>query len=197
MTGFLQFCDSAIVFDLEFTAWEGSMAHRWLRPGEFTELVQIGAVKVDAQSFAVIDEIDVLVRPKLNPVLSDYFVQLTGITNDELAARGVDFAEAYDEFVRFADNGVIAAFGRDDLVFEANIRLYGLKNAVPVPSYINIIPWLYENGVDPRGKNACDVASLAGAAFEGHKHNAIDDARGVLTGIRALVARGAKNPLRP
>ena len=40
----------AIVYDLEFTAWEGSMSHRWLLPGEFKEVVQIGAVKVDADS---------------------------------------------------------------------------------------------------------------------------------------------------
>jgi inhibitor of KinA sporulation pathway (predicted exonuclease) len=197
MTGFPQFCDHAVVFDLEFTAWEGSMAHRWSRPGEFTELVQIGAVKVDARSFAVIDEMDVLVRPRFNSVLSDYFVELTGITNGELAACGADFAEAYGEFVRFADGRAIAAFGRDDLVFDANIRLYGLKNAPPQPFYINVIPWLHENGIDPRGKNACDVAPLAGVAFKGHKHNALADARGVLAGIRALVERGARNPLRP
>ena len=79
----------AVVFDLEFTAWEGSVAHRWSRPGEFTELVQIGAVLVDAQTFTVEREMDLLVKPRLNPVLSDYLVQLTGkvITNEELAAR--------------------------------------------------------------------------------------------------------------
>ena len=72
-----------------------------------------------------------------------------------------------------------------------------MKDASPVPPYINIIPWLLENGIDPRGRNACDVAPLAGVAFEGRRHNAFDDARGVLAGIRALVLRGARNPLRP
>ena len=85
----------AVIFDLEFTAWEGSVAHRWSRPGEFTELVQIGALLVDARSFAVVREMDLLVKPRLNPVLSEYLVKLTGITNAELAARGVDFADAY------------------------------------------------------------------------------------------------------
>ena len=31
------------IFDLEFTAWECSMARHWLTPGEFKEVVQIGA----------------------------------------------------------------------------------------------------------------------------------------------------------
>jgi len=197
MTGFPQICDHAVVFDLEFTAWQGSVAHRWSRPGEFTELVQIGAVKVDVQSLNVVDDLNLLVRPRVNPVLSDYLVELTGITNEALAAHGVDFADAYDRFVRFVDGGVIAAFGRDDLIFDANIRLYGLKDAPPSPLYINVIPWLLENGIDPRGKNACDVAPLAGVVFEGRRHDALDDARGVLAGIKALVERGARNPLLP
>lgn len=187
----------AVVFDLEFTAWVGSMAHRWSRPGEFTELVQIGAVRVDAQSFAEEGTLDLLIKPRLNQVLSDYFVTLTGITNDALAVRGVDFAQAYDAFLRFADGAPIVAFGRDDLIFESNLDLYGLHDAKPLPRYINIVPWLIENGIDPKGRNACDVGPLAGVKFEGQKHNAMDDARSVVSGIKALVERGARNPLLP
>jgi len=171
------------------------MAHRWMRPGEFTELVQIGALRVDAQSFAVEAALDVLVKPRLNPVLSDYFVALTGITNEELTARGVDFAQAYAQFVDFAKGCSIFAFGRDDLIFEANLKLYGIQEAPPVPRYVNVIPWLVENGIDPRGKNACDVGPLAGVAFQGRKHNALADTHSVLAGIEALVGRGARNPL--
>ena len=196
MTGFPQIrSHRAVVFDLEFTAWEGSMAHRWSRPGEFTEVVQIGAFKVDAHTFAVEGELDLLVRPRLNPVLSDYFVGLTGITNEELAARGMDFADAYRAFLEFADGVPIFAFGRDDLILVANVGLYGLKDAAPTPPYSNIVPWLIENGIDPRGRNACDVGPLAGVAFRGQKHNALADSYSVLSGIEALVARGARNPL--
>src|SRR5258706_10294556 len=68
------------IFDLEYTAWECSMARHWLTPGEFKEVVQIGAVKLDPGSFAVLDELGVLVGPRINPVLSPYFEKLTGIT---------------------------------------------------------------------------------------------------------------------
>lgn len=185
----------AVVFDLEFTAWEGSMANRWSRPGEFTELVQIGAVRLDARTFAVEAELDVLVRPRLNPVLSGYFIALTGITNEEMAARGMDFCDAYRAFLDFCGDASIFAFGRDDLIFESNIRLYGLKGLPPLPRYTNIVPWLIENGIDPKGRNACDVGPLAGVPFVGHKHNAMADARSVASGLEALVARGARNPL--
>src|SRR5580692_3651474 len=89
------------IFDLEYTAWECSMARSWLAPGEFREVVQIGAVRLDADSFSVKAEFEVLVRPRFNPVLSPYFENLTGISNEQLAARGTDFRTAYDRFLAF------------------------------------------------------------------------------------------------
>jgi inhibitor of KinA sporulation pathway (predicted exonuclease) len=185
----------AVIFDLEFTAWPGSMQRNWMAPGEFKEIVQIGAVKVDAATLVPISDFECLVKPRFNPVISNYLEQLTGITNDGVANRGVDFADAFARFVDFTDGGVIAAFGRDDLVFEENIQLYGLRDAPSMPRYKNVIPWLLENGIDPRGKHACDVAFLCGAQFMGRKHDALDDARSVTAGIAALIKRGGRNIL--
>ena len=79
------------IFDLEYTAWECSMARHWLTPGEFKEVVQIGAVKLDADSFAILDEFDMLVRPRINPRLSPYFEKLTGITSETARPAGRGF----------------------------------------------------------------------------------------------------------
>lgn len=184
----------AVVFDLEFTAWEGSLANHWLRPGEFKEVVQIGAVKVDG-NFNTSETFDVLVRPRLNPVLSPYLERLTGITNEALRARGVDFAEAYGAFLAFADGLPIVAFGRDDLVLVENLRLYGMSEAPPLPPYLNATIWLADQGLDMRGLHACDVGPSAGVSFGGHRHNGLDDALSVAAGIAALIARGASSPL--
>ena len=82
---------AAIVFDLEFTAWTGSLESRWLRPGEFKEVVQIGAIRVDADSLDEIAPLDALVRPRINPMISGYLEKLTGITNGAIAERGLGF----------------------------------------------------------------------------------------------------------
>ncbi|HTW34135.1 MAG TPA: 3'-5' exonuclease [Rhizomicrobium sp.] len=185
----------AVVFDLEFTAWPGSMEHRWLRPGEFREVVQIGAVKIDAETFAETAAFDVLIKPRLNPVLSSYLENLTGVTNAAVAERGVDFAVAYRAFIRFADGAPLLAFGRDDLVLTDNLELYGLKDEPRLPPYVNAVPWLIEAGIDPSGLHACDIAEAAGATFAGRRHDALDDARSVALGIKTLVARGAPNLL--
>ena len=195
MTGFPQETGRfAVVYDLEFTAWDGSLANRWSRPGEFTELVQIGAVRVNAETFAAEAELDVLVRPRVNPVLSDYFTSLTGITNEDVAERGIGFADAYRNFLKFANGGITMAFGTDNLIFEDNIRLYGL-HGFPPPPFINLRPWFNANGIPTARLHSCDVGPTLGVAFEGRQHNALADTRSLVAGIKVLLARGAKSPL--
>src|ERR1700685_681694 len=100
-----------VIFDLEFTAWSDSMAGHWLSPGQFKEVVQIGAVRLETESLAVTASFDCLVKPRVNGVLSDYFQRLTGITNARLAKESADFETAYRRFLAFAAGDAIAAFG--------------------------------------------------------------------------------------
>jgi inhibitor of KinA sporulation pathway (predicted exonuclease) len=184
----------AVVFDLEFTAWEGSLVSRWTREGEYAEVVQIGAVKLDAATLTITDEFEMLVKPRINPDLSDYLVGLIGIDNKMLQARGVDFITAYRAFLDFADGAQTWAFGRDDLVFAENLKLYGWTGVLPIAPYENAIPWFAAQGVDLKGKHACDVAEASGAEFVGRKHDALADARGVAAGFVHLIGKGAANP---
>ncbi len=181
---------TAIVFDLEFTAWEGSMEHHWLRPGEFKEVVQIGAVKLDADSLAEVARFDALVRPRINPLISPYLERLTGIANDDIRREGRDFADVFGDFLAFGGGAIWSAFGRDDLVLEENCRLYGLTPP-PAPDFRDTRPWFIVNGFDTRGLHSCDIGPKLGVPFDGHKHNALADARSVAAGMKVLVARGA------
>ncbi len=178
------------VFDLEYTAWECSMARQWMTPGEYREVVQIGAVKLDADSFAEVAAFDVLVRPRINPGLSAYFQDLTGITQQMVTAQGVEFGEAYGRFLDFAGDGPIAAFGRDEQVLIDNLRLYGIEDARPLPVFYNLRGWFAVQGLDPRGLLSCDIAPALGVPFVGHTHNALNDARSLAAGMAAIAARG-------
>ena len=179
------------IFDLEYTAWECSMARSWLAPGEFREVVQIGAVKLDADSFDLQAEFETLVRPRFNPVLSPYFEKLTGITNDRLAAEGGDFRTAYEDFLAFAGQGPIAAFGRDERVLEENLRLYGITNAKPLPLFYDLRGWFAVQGVDPRGRHSCEIGPQLGVPFAGRIHNALDDVKSLAAGMEKIAARSA------
>ncbi len=197
MTHFPQKLDeSAVIYDLEFTAWEGSMANRWSRPGEFAELVQIGAIRVNARTFAIESEMDVLVRPRINSTLSDYFTALTGITNQDITARGIDFVDAYSAFLEFTRDYTTLAFGTDDRIFEDNIRLYGLQGLGTPPRFVNLRPWFNANGLPTAKLHSCDVGPALGVTFEGRQHNALADTRSLVAGVRVMFERGATNPLR-
>jgi len=178
------------VFDLEYTAWECSMARQWMTPGEYREVVQIGAVKLNADTFAEIDAFDVLVRPRINPQLSPYFQNLTGITQEAVTRGGVDFADAYARFLNFAGDAPIAAFGRDEQVLLDNLRLYGIAGTRDLPVFYNLRGWFAVQGLDPRGLLSCDIAPALGVPFVGHTHNALNDARSLAAGMAALAARG-------
>lgn len=186
------------VFDLEYTAWECSMARHWLTPGEYREVVQIGAVKLDANSFARLDEFKLLIRPRINHQLSAYFRNLTGITQDAVTRDGVDFADAYRLLVAFAGDGPIAAFGRDDRALMDNLRLYGITDAEPLPVFYDLRGWFAVQGVDPRGLMSCDIPAALGVPSVGQSHDALDDARNLAAGMAVMAARGGVRPaIRP
>jgi len=94
---------SIVIFDLEYTAWEGSHSHSWSRPGEYREIIQIGAVRmlVAKNIFKEAERFDRYVIPVINPKLSDYIVGLTGITNKTIEDQGASFINILEEFHKF------------------------------------------------------------------------------------------------
>ncbi len=182
------------VFDLEYTAWECSMARHWLEPGQYKEVVQIGAVKLDGRDLSILGEFDLLVRPRINPELSPYFQNLTGISNADIARRGVDFLDAYARFAAFAGDGPIMAFGHDEWILEENLRLYGITEFRALPRFQDLRSWFAACNVDPRGMMSCEIGPSLGLSFQGRAHNALDDARSMAMSMEEMVRRGAVRP---
>lgn len=181
------------IFDLEYTAWEGSMAHGWLRPGEFREVVQIGAVRLDMAGLRILGEFDCLVKPRFNPP-SPYLERLTGIDATQVARAGRDFADAYADFLDFTAGAPVAAFGHDDRVLDENLRLYGLTPPRPLPPFHDLRGWFAMRGVDPRGRLSCEIAPMLGMPFQGRAHNALDDARSLAQAMEAAARRAHMKP---
>jgi len=154
--------------------------------------VQIGAVKLNADSFESLGEFDMLVRPRINSVLSPYFESLTGIGNEKIERQGMDFAVAYARFLEFAGEGPIAAFGQDQLVLEDNIRLYGLTGAQALPVFYDLRGWFAALGIDPRGMHSCELGPALGVPFAGQTHNALHDARTIVGAMAVMAKRGAR-----
>src|SRR3989338_11023344 len=104
-----------VVFDTEYTSWEGAQARKWSGPNEYREIVQIGAVRVDASTpdFKEVDSLLIYVKPVKNPTLSQYFIDLTGITQETVDTRGVTLAEAVQKFYTWSAGYTCYSWGLD------------------------------------------------------------------------------------
>ena len=64
-------------FEPDKTAWERSIERCWSEDWEHREIVQIGAVLVDAAAdFEQLDSFNRFIKPTRNPLLSNYFTAL-------------------------------------------------------------------------------------------------------------------------
>ena len=182
---------SIILFDLEYTAWEGSHARRWSEDWEHREIIQIAAIQVTADEEVAENRIfDCLVRPKHNPLLSTYIMELTGIEQAALDAQGLSFPEALAEFTAFCGESRLFCYGDDPGVLSENCELNGL--AFPdFPAGIHDIRAVFERaGIDTRRYTSGTVHQAAGAAFDPAAHNALNDVRSMALTLRALIRQG-------
>ena len=77
------------------------------------------------------ESLDLLVRPLCNPVLSDYFIDLTGIAQARLDAEGLEFARAFEQFSAFLGPrpGPVLSAGYDGRVCGAGPALPDRRGA--------------------------------------------------------------------
>lgn len=186
--------NTVIFYDTEFTTWEGAMERDWGNPGEYREIVQIGAIRFDLDTMTEEEEFLILVKPQKNPVLSDFFVKLTGITNESVKKGGVLFPEAHEKFRAFAGPAQTACYGWDAKVMRENLGFNNLPNTEAQFDSLNIGPWFKEVG-KPYGiqhnTNSGKLAATLGAPINSiQEHNALHDARSIAAAYRFLMQKG-------
>lgn len=185
-----------VIFDTEFTAWKGSMERGWTGPGEYKEIVQIGAVRIDVATLEETASFAVLIKPVKNTILSDYLINLTRITNEQLASEGVDLATGVKRFLAFAGNCPMHSYGRDDRIIKANAELLKQPMLWPNREATNLKDWLVKVGVPLAGVNSGALAKHVGSVAQGVAHDALVDSRSLAEAVRYLVKKGAPNPFR-
>ncbi len=111
-----------VIFDSEYTTWDGAMTRKWRGAGEHKEIIQIGALKVSFPAFEIVDKLSLIIKPTVNPQLSDYCTKLTGITQKQVDA-GVDFAAGLRQFCAFCGDCLVGSYGNDICVMAENAEL--------------------------------------------------------------------------
>lgn len=176
-----------VIVDTEFTAWEGSAQRGWSGDNEHRELIQIGAVKLTMtpSSASVSERFNVLVKPAINPRLSDYIIELTGITQPMVDEHGVDAASAITSLYHFCEDGQLPiwCWGTDGVVLQENAIL----GDFPMPEFSegihNLQAVLQHHQVPGSEKASGELASLLQLQMRGHAHNALYDTESIAAAL--------------
>lgn len=189
-----------IIYDTEYASWKGFIdlpqddAKR-----KKAEVVQIAALKVNLKDLSVAEEFNCYIKPHFEPKLTDYFIDLTGITNELLATEGTDFLTAYGRFLHFAGDlpCYSHAWGQekaDEIVIRNNLKLWQFDYAKE-PDYRNIASWFaqeYKKRNLPITKQSSgQIGKLLHldkeiAHLNLDEHNAFYDVYSILLGLRKL-----------
>ena len=185
-----------VVYDTEFTTWEGAWERGWSGANEHRELVQIAAQKIDLQTGVVIDSFERLVQPQINQELSDYFVQLTGITQVEVDKNGVLFADMLKDFLSWSSDCTRYAYGpsmhnadADAAVLQENVELYGLHTFLDMEQFANVYHTFRLAGFDPAPLNSGRVFEYFDLQLDGHEHNAMFDVTSLVASLFEMKRR--------
>lgn len=182
----------AVVYDTEFTTWEGAMQRGWSGENEHRELVQIAAQKINLETEEVVDSFERLVRPVVNSELSEYFVDLTHVTQEQVNANGISFLAAYEAFLSWAGDSQMLSYSvrgddySDADVLKENIALYGLSVAFPKDFFGNLFPVFRDAGIDTTQYNSGKLYQAFGLTLDGHEHNAMHDVNSLVQSLFAL-----------
>lgn len=178
-----------ILFDTEYTSWEGAQARGWSGPGEHKEIVQIGAIRVDGATLREADSFQVLIRPAINPDLSDYFVELTGITQQQVDVDGLPVETAIEQFTNWAGDLTLFCFGTDGQVMAEQCALAQIDYPFAPDRFQDIRPIFEQRGIPARQYMSSTIVTAFSLEPERRGHDALNDARSILDGLVALSER--------
>lgn len=169
----------AIILDLE---WNQPMSFRsggYRQSGGklLFEMIQIGAVKLDAER-RIIDTFNRLIQPSCYRRLNPHIEKITHITEAQLSEAPY-FDEVYGDFIRWCgEDSVLLTWGCDDIsVFEQNVRYFNCEP--PLPPVCDIQRQFSEQQETPaerkslkRAMELLEIEPTDEKAF----HNALNDA---------------------
>lgn len=179
---------------MEFTAWEGSLARRWSGANEHKELVEIGAVRVNPKQPTSEKYFSCFIKPSLNPILSDYFIELTGITQERIETEATSLANGLAAFAAFSEGaGRVYSYGNDMEVIAENCQLIGLANPMAHHEAVNAREAIKAAYNLNHSITSSDLPAAVGVDMDHshyRAHRALDDARAVASVLVPLLQSG-------
>jgi inhibitor of KinA sporulation pathway (predicted exonuclease) len=181
---------SMIIFDLEYTTWKGSLERDWSMDWEFREIIQIGALSINSRTLIPISDFTILVKPDINPTLSDYCVNLTGISQRDLNSDGVNLDEGLQKFKDFCGSAnKIYSYGRDDIVIKDNLKIRNMEFHEDF-NFLDLCPIFEREGINTALITSGDLHKeflISPDTFPFKRHHALFDCYSIASSLKFLL----------
>ena len=164
-----------IIFDTEFTSWEGAQERNWSGDNEYKEIIQVGAVKMNINSGAVTETLNISIKPIFNPKLSDYIKDLTGITQEEVD-NGLTLQAAVLQFLNFSSGNPVFSWGNDIDVVNEDLSSKDIPT-ITDDNFFDLRSWIVPRYPQLAKANSGSLARLMNLddQISGSEHDAVYD----------------------
>jgi inhibitor of KinA sporulation pathway (predicted exonuclease) len=172
-----------VIFDTEYTSWEGSFERKWSLDWEHREIIQISAIKLDiVNQYRVVSEFNIFVLPKINLILSDYIQNLTGITQDDLTTKGLSFKKALELFREYCEDDQVKAYcwGADEDVLEECCKINALNLNNYFHGFYDIRDAVKKAGIDPTNYQSGTIYKSVNPSLNLKQHDALNDVKSIV-----------------
>lgn len=182
--------DYFLVLDLEATCCDKGTIKR-----HEMEIIEIGAVMVEAQDLKIIDEFQTFIKPVRYPALTDFCRALTSITQAQ-----VDGAPGYVEAIALLQhwlanypNAVFGSWGDYDRnQFKQDSKFHNVPFPIAYP-HINLKQRFSDTQGLPKRCGMAEALQLAKIELAGTHHRGIDDARNIARLLPFILGRQQLN----
>jgi 3'-5' exoribonuclease 1 len=167
-----------LVVDLEATCCD-----RQTIPRHQMETIEIGAVMVDLETLSIVDEFQTFIKPRRHPILTDFCLQLTSISQAQVDTAPTFPAaiELWQPWLRQFDRTIFASWGDyDRKQLQQDSQHHHIDLPYPVSSnHINLKQiFSTTQGLNKRYGMA-QALNLVSIELTGTHHRGIDDARNI------------------
>lgn len=176
-----------LIIDLEATCSDDGQV-----PREEMEIIEIGAVMQSSLTFEIESEFQTFVRPVRHPGLTAFCTELTGITQQDVAAAP-DYASALEGLVQWMapyEDALFCSWGDyDRKQFQQDCTYHGVPYPFG-PEHLNLKAEFSRTLGLRRNAGITHALRKLNFEFEGSHHRGLDDARNIARIVRR-VCQGA------
>jgi len=162
--------------------FEATCCDRGSVPRDHMEIIEIGAVMVDATTLVSVSEYQGFIQPVRHPRLTTFCTQLTSISQSDVDAAPpfADAMKAFKHWLYQFSGFVFCSWGDYDLKqLRQDCDFHNLPYPISAP-HVNLKGLIVEKQGLAKKPGLGDAVQMAGLTFSGTHHRGIDDARNIV-----------------